>query len=392
MMKWTIYYFILVLFFSSMGAQGCSEKPVFSTPDPEGNGGEVLTEAIHGVCRMNLQNESYEKVVAIANNIVQSNIPVIRINGVKEGGSIDQVIHNINTFSQKGGKVVLMQPMWMEMFPDDYEQIPGPSFLVYKMSDIVPDRFRIFMDRLLEQIVLHTPEGALIGLELFNEVNQAGYNGDLQPTPEGKGEIFNLDTPLDRPSFQDAYAGINKYGKCLEITRDLLNIHFPKKNIKLVTHGIVSSGGWINFQWHINRGVSLVLPDMFLTILQGSHPQQQDKTNYLRCADVIGLHCYPPLANNMSDILYEYYFDPINAVLEEPMPYWITEWGFAKPQFEDNGGEMRRLQYFRSFIQAIGIIGNTEMTVLFDFDLNKDHRIWENGVLLESGTIFQEIN
>ena len=131
---------------------------------------------------------------------------------------------------------------------------------------------------------------------------------------------------------------------------------------------------------------------MFLTILQGSHPQQQDKTNYRRCADVIGLHCYPPLADNMSDILHEYYFDPINAVLEDPMPYWITEWGFAKPQFEDNGGEMRRLQYFRSFIQAIGIIGNTEMTLLFDFDLNKDHRIWENGVLLESGTIFQEIN
>ena len=228
-MKRTIYYFILVLFFSSMGIQGCSENAVISTPDPEEDGEELLTEAIHGVCRMNLQNESYEKVVAIANNIVQSNTPVVRINGVKEGGSIDQVIHNINIFSQKGGKVVLMQPMWMEMFPDDYEQIPGPSFLVYRMSDIVPDRFRIFMDRLLEQIVLHTPEGSLIGLELFNEANQAGYNGDLQLTPEGKGDIFNLDTPLDTPSFQDVYAGINKYGKCLEITRDLLNIHFQKK-------------------------------------------------------------------------------------------------------------------------------------------------------------------
>ncbi len=387
-MRRVVFYLVLLLFFCIGGTQGCSKTIPIQEEDEEG----VVIETIHGVCRMNLQRENYEKVVKIANNIAQSSIPLVRINGVKEGGNIDKVIHNINTFSQKGIKVILIQPMWMEMFPEGYEQLPGPSHLVYKMSDIDPDRFRIFMNRLLEEIALHTPEGALIGLELFNEANQAGYNGDLQPTPEGKGEIFNLDTPLDKPSFQDAYAGINKYGKCMEITRDLLNIHFPKKNIKLVTHGIVSSGGWINFQWQINRGISLVLPDMFLTILQGNHPQQQDKTNYLRFADAIGLHCYPPLADNMSDILHEYYFDPINAVLEKPMPYWITEWGFAKPQFESNGGEARRLQYFRSFIQVIETIGNTEMTALFDFDLNKDHSIWENGALLESGTIFQEIN
>jgi hypothetical protein len=388
-MRQTIFYFVLVLFFCMGGIQGCSKTiPIQEEEDEDG----VVIETMHGVCRMNLQRESYGKVVEIANNIVQSSIPVVRINGMKKGGSIEQVIHNINTFSQKGVKVVLMQPMWMEMFPEGYEQLPGPSHLVYKMSDIDPDRFRIFMNRLLEEIALHTPEGALIGLELFNEANLAGYNGDLQPTPEGKGEVFKLDTPLDKPSFQDAYAGITKYGKCLEITKNLMNTHFTGRNVKLITQGMKSGGEQNNFRWAINNGFTVVAANMFMTLLQGKHPDQADKTNYLQFADGIGFHAYPELFEDMESSLRIFYYDIINDVLDEPMPYWITEWGFRKELFEKNGGEARRLQYFRRFIQAIEKIGNTEMTALFDFDLNKNHCIWENGALLESGKIFQEIN
>jgi len=392
-MKQTFFYFIfLLLVMASIG--GCAKRTGLNSPEdplPPDND-EVTTIPRHGVCRMNLQRESNAKVVEIANNIVRSEIPLVRINGVKVGGSIDQVIHSINTFSQKGVKVLLMQPPCDEMFPEGYEQIPGPSHPVYRMSDIDLDRFSNFMDELLEQIALRIPEDALIGFELFNEANQAGYNGDLQPTSDGKGEIFTVDTPLDKPSFQDAYLGINKYGKCLKITREVLDIHFPKKNIKLVTNGMSTGDGWNNYRWRINQGSSIVLPDMFVTLLQGTHPQQQDKTNYLQFVDAIGLHSYPPLEDNMLEILNEYHFDPINAILNGPMPYWITEWGFPRTRFENNGGEARRLQYFRSFVQALEAIESTEMATLFDFDLNEQHRIWENGALLESGKIFQEIN
>lgn len=138
-MKRTIFYLVLVLFFCLGSMQGCSKTiPI----QEEGKNEVVIEETTHGVCRMNLQRENYGKVVEIANNIVQSNIPVVRINGIKEGGSIDQVIHNINTFAQKGVKVLLMQSMWIEMYPEGYEQVSGPS----RMSDIDPNRFRIFMN------------------------------------------------------------------------------------------------------------------------------------------------------------------------------------------------------------------------------------------------------
>lgn len=244
----------------------------------------------------------------------------------------------------------------------------------------------------MEELALHTQKDAIIGLELFNEANHADFNGDLQPTPEGKGEIFKLDTPLDKSSFQDAYAGITKYSKCLEITRNLMDIHFTGRNVKLITQGMKSGGEQNDFRWAINNGYTIVAADMFMTLLQGKHPDQADKTNYLQFADGIGFHAYPELFEDMEGSLLTYYYDVINNVLDKPVPYWITEWGFRKELFENNGGEAKRLQYFRLFIQAVEKIGNTEMTLLFDFDLNKNHSIWENGTLLESGTIFQEIN
>lgn len=393
-MKQKFFYFLFILLISIAGLQvlpACSKNENnFQGEDEDQK--EVGTKAIHGVCRQNLQWVSYSNVVDIANNISASNIPVVRLGGVKESGSIEQVIHNINTFAQKGVKVQLIQPMWMEMFPEGYQKVPGPNFKLYRMSDIDLGRFRNFMDELLGQITLYTPKDALIALELFNEANWGDFNGDLQPTAEGKGEVFTLETSLDYPSFQAIYRGIGRYGECLQITKELMDKHFANREVKLVTTGMVSGGERNNHSWSINNGFTVIAADMFITLLQGNHPDQSDKTNWLQYADGIGIHAYPPLVEDMAKELKTYYFNPINAVLDKPIPYWMTEWGFARPQFQNNGGEERRLHYVRNFIQAIEDIGGTAMTALYEFDATDNHNIWENGTLLESGKIFQEIN
>ncbi|WP_294081611.1 hypothetical protein [Proteiniphilum sp. UBA5384] len=389
-MKQNFFYFLLVVLFCTGEIQACSgDQNNLLLPDEEQK--ELNISAMHGVCRQNLQWMNHGEVVEIANNIANSHIPVVRINGVKERGSIEQVIHNINSFSNKGIKVLLVQPMWMDMFPEGYEKVTGPNYKLYRMSDIDLDRFRSFMNELLEQLAIHTPADALIGLELFNEANWGGFNGDLQPTSEGKGEVFTLETPLNHPSFQAIYTGILQYGKCLEITKDLMNDHFTGRDVKLVTTGLVSGGERNNYRWSINNGFTVIATNMFMTLLQGKHPEQTEKTNWLQFADGIGIHAYPALVDNMENDLRTYYFDPINAVLDTPMPYWMTEWGFSRPQFQNNGGEKRRLHYARNFIKAIETIGGTVMTALYEFDATNEYNIWENGALLESGKIFQEI-
>ena len=201
-----------------------------------------------------------------------------------------------------------------------------------------------------------------------------------------------METSLDLPSFHAIYTGIGKYGKCLQITKELMNKHFQDRDVKLVTTGMVSGGRRDNYRWSINNGFTVIATDMFVTLLQGKHPDQSDKTNWLQYADGIGIHAYPPLLDNLENDLRTYYFDPVNAVLDKPVPYWMTEWGFARPQFQNKGGEELRLDYMRSFIQAIETIGGTAMTALYEFDATNNHNIWENGLLLESGKIFQEIN
>lgn len=378
-------FFLGLLFFSVIGLQGCSESHDPLIDDNE----EGVFKVLHGVCRSNLKWVSNNKAVEIANGMVNSDIPVVRTGG---GDEIDQIIHRINIFSQRGIKLVLIVGMRMEMFPEGYEKVPGPNFEVFRMSDIDLDRFYDFVNELLEQIAIHTSPEAVIAVELFNEANWGDFNGDLQPTPEGKGEVFTLDTPLDYPPFQSIYTGIGKYGKCIEMTKNLMNLHFIDRDVKLVTTGLFSGGLRNNYSWSISNGITVIATDMFMNLLQGKHPGQTDKTNYLQFADGIGIHAYPALVDDMAKELRSYYFDPINAVLDKPMPYWMTEWGFARPQFQNNGGEKRRLQYMRSFIQAIETIGGTAMTALYEFDATTNHNIWENGTLLESGTIFQEIN
>ncbi|NGM90382.1 hypothetical protein G5B35_24085, partial [Parapusillimonas sp. SGNA-6] len=165
MMKQVFLYSILMLLFSAGGLQGCSDTPD-TLPDPgDPDRKEELTSIfpIHGICRQNLQWVNNSKTVEIANNIVKSDIPVVRINGVKEDGSIDQVIHSINIFADRGVKVLLIQPMWMEMFPLGYQKVPGPNFKLYRMADIDLVRFRSYMNELLKQIALRTSKDALIG-------------------------------------------------------------------------------------------------------------------------------------------------------------------------------------------------------------------------------------
>ncbi len=350
-------------------------------------------KVLHGVCRQNLQWVKNQSTIEnIADNIALSEIPLVRLSAVKERGSIDQVIQNIQTFSRRNIHVLLVQPLFRDFFTEGYQLVPGPNYKLYKMSDIDMNRFSKFMDNFFRALSTQIEPGVLVGFELFNEVNWGDFNGDLQPRLDGKGQVFTLNVPLDTPAFRDVYAGIMKYGKCLEVTREKLDKYFPGGNVKLITHGLVVGNPHNNYRWMINHGFSFVAPDMFLTILQGQHPEQEGKTNYLKLADAIGIHFYPSLVDDLEEVLIRDYFDPITSILQEQMPFWITEWGFSRKQFEDNGGEKKRLQYMQCFVQAVERMKNVETTTLYEFDATNDHNIWENGALLKSGEIFENIN
>lgn len=347
---------------------------------------------VYGINRVNLQWLDPAEVEEIATNIDSLDIPVTRIGGVKQRGSISQVIRDINTFYGKEVRLLLEQPMWRDMFPEGYELVPGPSWPYYEMSAIDTARFRTFMGSLLSAIASQTDPKAVVGLELFNEANWAGFNSDLQPLESGKGEVFDLNTPLDHPTFVDGYKGIGKYGQCLKITRELIDTYLSGRNVRLITNGMVLDGAVNDYQFARNHGITIVTADMFLTLLQGRHPDQADTTNYLAYADAVGVHSYPILTDDMTGLLNTHYFNPLNAVNVSNKPYWITEWGFARGKFTDIGGETARLSYINSYIDAIETIPDIEVTTFYEFDLSTNHNIWENGELLESGTFFENVN
>lgn len=354
-------------------------------------------EVVYGVCRQNLQWVKSD-VPTIADHIVDSYIPLVRISGRKARLSSAEVSEFINTFYAKGVKVHIVIPMHEEMFPIGYEKVEGPNFKVPKMSEIELDRFKLFIDEFIQTLAQNTDPRSIVGIELFNEPNWCDFNGDLpsyasnDEITERDGRIFTLQTSLDNPLFRDAYKGIEVYGQCLKLLREAMDKYFTHRDVKLVSAGLVSGGKWNGFRWEISQGYTKVLPEMFFTLLQGLHPDQKNSTNYLNYVDALGIHCYPPIDEGpLQAVMLKYYFNPIDEILLDSKPYWVTEWGFARPMLADKGGETQRLRSIREFIEAIADYGNVELATFYEFDATSNHNIWEDGKLLESGVFFKEL-
>lgn len=234
-------------------------------------------------------------------------------------------------------------------------------FPAYGLSQIDLDRYEARLRQLLDRIAAN--DLPVIGLELGNELNWSGYNGDLPIRPGGSVISDAATWPAaERAAFE---AGINKYAAVIERTRVALRENPRFHNIKLVTAGLAD----INAAFIHRVGASYIDPalvyDAFAVRGLFDH------------VDAIGIHLYEPLRNatDVGDrprMIAAQLIDCGRADFAD-RPCWITEYGAALPEKDCAADDSRRIALMKPLLDHLALAENAHRVPIgFYYDWNED--------------------
>ncbi|WP_374367359.1 hypothetical protein [Dongia sp.] len=234
-------------------------------------------------------------------------------------------------------------------------------FPAYGLSQIDLARYDARLRQLLDRIA--DKDLPVIGLEIGNELNWSGYNGDLPVRPGGAFIADAAAWPVDeRAAFE---AGIDKYAAVIERTRAALQENPRFGNIKLVSAGLAD----INANFIHRVGASYIDPALVHDAFAARGLFGQ--------VDAIGIHLYEPLRNaaDVGDrprMIATQLTDCGRADFAE-RPCWITEYGAALPEKDCAADDSRRIALMKPLLDHLALAENARRVPIgFYYDWNED--------------------
>lgn len=287
-------------------------------------------------------------------------------------------------------------------YPPGATPITRGNSELYRLSDLRPDEFGSALRGYL--LDLRSAGVDLNALNIGNEVNWFGFNGDL---PEITGGRIYGERPGDRelewddPDFKNFRQGVQNWGRAISVAQRAVDDIFQGSDVKIVTGGFAD----IPDRYVGNIGGSIVRPELLLQLLQGSHPNQPSTApDYIANADYIGTHIYPYRPYNTDPAEgYEsiknhigLVMDPVVAKIGTSTTFWIDEFGFRR-----SVTEQQRLQLFRWFMLALYDRSFVDITwgevYVYNFIRPNETtpkeellNVYEYGALLPPGLIFAD--
>jgi hypothetical protein len=189
------------------------------------------------------------------------------------------------------------------------------------LSGADPQGFTEWLKPVLNQ--LEAAGVRLTAMELGNEINTSGYNGDI-PMP-GTGRVLglaDLNNPKD-PEGPAIAAGFRNYLRVMAALKELRDQSKVNKKTPVILAGLADWGLPSPKAWDKNAGVSL--PDTIDFLRQNG----LDKL-----VDGYGVHVYPTgdskasVAARVSELEKKKIF----SECRHGKPCWLTEWGIANNQ------------------------------------------------------------
>lgn len=232
-------------------------------------------------------------------------------------------------------------------------------FPAYGLSAVDPARYEARVRDLLARIAAR--DLPVIGLEIGNELNWSGYNGDL-PLLEG-GRVIAKATDWPSAERQLFEAGLDRYVEVLARTQALLDADPRFQDIKLVTAGLAD----INAGFIRKVGASYVAPalvyDAFAARGLYTH------------VDAIGIHLYEPL-RNAADVgdrprMIATQLEDCGRADFAGHPCWITEFGAALPAKDCAPADSRRIELMQPLLGYLKE-NASRVPIGFYYDWNED--------------------
>jgi hypothetical protein len=273
----------------------------------------LAAKIIVGVNTVDVQNMNQQQHDALLDQLQKSGVKIIRlgldprltaflIRAHRRGISADVIV----PFQGTGEHIRPADPAL------------GLNWKVDALSDADPVKFRAYLTAQLAPLEVAGVQ--LAALELDNEINSTGFNGDFPDS--GSGRVFSmsdLNLAADE-EIRTIAAGYRAYLKLLAVLKDVRDKTTVNRTTPILSAGLADPG------------------------LPGKYPgRKQDSVSvagtiwYMRqygldqLVDGYGVHVYPsgdpsiPLAMRVSTLEH----DTFSACTVGFKPCWLTEWGFT---------------------------------------------------------------
>ncbi|MCA1443113.1 glycoside hydrolase [Ensifer sp. IC4062] len=325
-----------------------------------------------GVNRVNLGWLSHSEQERILKDIAASGATDVRLSLSRP---VDKSIEALAIASRLGLRILLeIQLANKSYYPESARPRTGFGRLwdIYRLSDLDLDLYR---KGLREALLRIDALGIrLEAIEPGNEINHAGYNGDLAvypksgaPTPRSIADLKN------RLTFE---RGLDNYVRVLEISREEVRATVHSRHATVVSAGLSD----MSAEEADKRGVERLDPRMFVAALR-----HRGADSFI---DAYGIHIYPgrkaaaALATRVNGLL-----DFCRAA-DQGKPCWLTEWGIANPARTcpvDDRAREGAVRAMRTTLRELMEAGRLSAAYYYDWDTEPSYSLWRCGGLSPAG-------
>ncbi len=284
---------------------------------------------------------------------------------------VDKSIEAVEIASRLGLRILLeIQLANKSYYPESARPRTGFGRVwdIYRLSDLDPDRYRKGLHEALQRI--DALGIRLEAIEPGNEINYAGYNGDLavyrEPGPRSPRSIAELQ---DRAAFE---RGLDTYIRVLEISRDEVRATVHSRDAAVVSAGLSD----MSAEQADKRGMERLDPGEFLAALR-----QRGMDSLV---DAYGIHIYPgrlpaaALDRRVTNLLD--FCQPADL----GKPCWVTEWGVANTARSCPVDDRWRENTISAIRAAFGHLMEAKRlraAFYYDWDTEPSYSLWRCGKL-----------
>ncbi|MGO4623421.1 glycoside hydrolase [Ensifer sp. 2TAB8] len=335
---------------------------------------EDATFARYGVNRLNLAWLDQAEQERVLKEIADSGATHVRLSLSRP---VDKSIEAVGMASRLGLRVLLeIQLSNKDYYADAVRPRSGQGRIwdINRLSDLDLDRYRLGLRDALTR--LDALGVRLEAVEPGNEINLAGYNGDLAVYREpGQQTPRTLADLKYRAAFEE---GLDRYIKALRITRDEVRKSAKSGGAVIVSAGLSDMGA----KEADRQGMERLDPAEVIALLR-----ERGMDQYV---DAYGIHIYP--ARRASKAIKSVVTKLLDFCKpsESGRPCWVTEWGIANTARScpvDDSHREGAMAAMRTVFSQMANAKRLDAAYYYDWDTQQAYRLWRCGKLSPAGAM-----
>lgn len=296
--------------------------------------GRAQTQPVAPIVGVNLANPQHlnvEKQDALLHDLKAASVHYIRMPLADENA----IVLARRAFAQ-GIKVDFIVPLQYRPNAPLRAEMAG-QYAARRLSDASPEAFKKVFGRQLQE--LDSAGVVLAGLELGNEINLTGFNGDF-PVP-GHGQVFSLQDLRSDPEGQMVAAGYRAYVTVLAVLKDIRDHSTLNRNTPIISAGLSPAG-----PPGVRRGSQIDAVSIGATL------QFLKDLGIDEHVDRYGIHVYPDPKVSSNERWARMNEDTFSECGNgsQGKSCWVTEWGFVYQNDTCPADDRTRLELYSSIL------------------------------------------